>query len=83
MEINPEKLILVVIGLIVSMITYFIRKESKKLQDLGDDVRRLEKELVRNTCKDAERWYWINKNLDNRKQDCKELLTEVHKLKEK
>ena len=79
MEINPEKLVMIVIGLIVSMITYFIRKESKKLSDLNKDVRRLENELTRNTCKDQERWYWISKHLENRREDCRKLFDVVNK----
>ena len=49
MTLDPDKLVLIVIGLIVSMITYFIKKESKKLQDLGDDLRSLQNELTKNT----------------------------------
>ena len=56
-QIDPDKLVMVVIGLIVSMIAYFIKKESNKLTKLGDNVRKLQIDLTKNECKDSERWY--------------------------
>jgi predicted Holliday junction resolvase-like endonuclease len=79
MILEPEKLVLIVIGLVVSIITYFIKKESNKLQKLGDDVRKLQNELTKNTCKDQERWYWINKRMEDRRDDCKKLYDLVNK----
>ena len=81
--VDPDKLVMVVIGLIVSMIAYFIKKESNKLTKLGDDVRKLQTDLVKNTCKDEERWYWINKHLEDRREDCRKLYDLVGKLKDK
>ena len=82
-EIDPDKLVMVVIGLIVSMITYFIKKESSKLTRLGDDVRKLQTDMVKNTCKDDERRYWINKHLEDRREDCRKLYDLIGKLKDK
>ena len=83
MNLDPDKLFLILIGMVVSIITYFIKKESKKLQDLGEDVRELEKDLTKNNCKDSERWYWIQKNLEDRREDCRKLYDLVSKLKNK
>lgn len=82
-EIDPDKLVMVVIGLIVSMIAYFIKKESSKLTRLGDDVRQLKIDLTKNECKDSERWYWINKHLEDRREDCRKLYDLIGKLKDK
>jgi hypothetical protein len=83
LEINPEKLVLIVIGLIVSIITYFIKRESAKLDRLGQDVRKIDKELTNNSCQDKERWYWINKNLEDRREDVRKLYDLISKLKDK
>lgn len=82
-QIDPDKLVMVVIGLIVSMIAYFIKKESSKLTKLGDDVRQLKIDLTKNECKDSERWYWINKHLEDRREDCRKLYDLIGKLKDK
>lgn len=82
-SVDPDKLVMLVIGLIVSIITYFIKKESNKLTKLGEDVRKLQTDMVKNTCKDEERWYWINKNLEDRREDCRKLYDLVGKLKDK
>lgn len=82
-EIDPDKLVMVVIGLIVSMIAYFIKKESSKLTKLGDDVRQLKIDLTKNECKDSERWYWISKHLEDRREDCRKLYDLIGKLKDK
>ncbi len=82
-EIDPDKLVMLVIGLIVSIIAYFIKKESNKLTKLGDNVRKLQIDLTRNECKDSERWYWINKNLEDRREDCRKLYDLLGKLKDK
>ena len=79
MTLDPDKLVLIVIGLIVSMITYFIKKESKKLQDLGDELRSIQNELTKNTCTDQERWYWVQKHLEDRREDCRKLYDMVNK----
>jgi len=82
-QIDPDKLVMVVIGLIVSMIAYFIKKESNKLTKLGENVRKLQIDLTKNECKDSERWYWINKNLEDRREDCRKLYDLLGKLKDK
>jgi predicted Holliday junction resolvase-like endonuclease len=82
-EVDPDKLVMMVIGLIVSIIAYFIKKESNKLSRLGEDVRELQNGLTKNECKDSERWYWINKNMEDRRNDCIKLYDMVSKIKEK
>lgn len=82
-EIDPDKLVMLVIGLIVSIIAYFIKKESNKLTKLGENVRKLQIDLTKNECKDSERWYWINKNLEDRREDCRKLYDLLGKLKDK
>jgi hypothetical protein len=82
-EVDPDKLVMMVIGLTVSIIAYFIKKESNKLSRLGDDVRELQTGLTKNECKDSERWYWINKNMEDRRNDCIKLYDTVSKIKEK
>ena len=52
--VDPDKLVMLVIGLIVSMIAYFIKKESNKLTKLGEAVRKLQIDLTKNECKDSE-----------------------------
>ena len=51
-EVDPDKLVMMVIGLTVSIIAYFIKKESNKLSRLGEDVRELQTGLTKNECKD-------------------------------
>lgn len=82
-QVDPDKLVMLVIGLIVSIIAYFIKKESNKLTRLGEDVRKLQNGLTKNECKDSERWYWIQKNLEDRRNDCIKLYDMISKIKDK
>lgn len=79
MLIDPDKLFLIIIGLIISIISYYIKRESSKLQELGKELRSLQNELTKNTCKDTERWYWISKHLEDRREDCRKLYDLVNK----
>ena len=82
-QVDPDKLVMLVIGLIVSIIAYFIKKESNKLTRLGEDVRKLQNGLTKNECKDSERGYWIQKNLEDRRNDCIKLYDMISKIKDK
>lgn len=81
-QVDPDKLVMLVIGLIVSIIAYFIKKESNKLTRLGEDVRKLQNGLTKNECKDSERWFWIQKNLEDRRGDCIKLYDTISKIKD-
>jgi len=82
-QVDPDKLVMLVIGLVVSIIAYFIKKESNKLTRLGEDVRKLQNGLTKNECKDSERWFWIQKMLEDRRNDCIKLYDAISKIKDK
>jgi len=53
----------------------------RRLRDLEDRVHRLENDLTKNSCQDRERWYWISKNLEDRRQDVQKLFDLINNFK--
>jgi len=57
------------IGVLASVIAFYLKKESVKIQRLGSKVRRMEVDLARNGARDSERWEQTQRLLEDRRQD--------------
>tara|TARA_B110001454_G_scaffold177903_1_gene170532 strand:+ start:1025 stop:1261 length:237 start_codon:yes stop_codon:yes gene_type:complete len=77
MEYNEY--ILVGIGTAISVIGYFLKKESKQLQELKEEVGILQITLAKNGVRDSERWTSIDKRLEDRRTDVRKLYDLVQK----
>jgi hypothetical protein len=77
MEYNEY--ILVGIGTAISVIGYFLKKESKQLQELKEEVSFLQITLAKNGVRDSERWRSTDKRLEDRRADIRKLYDLVQK----
>jgi len=64
-----QHLAFVGIGVAMSIIGYFLKQKSQRVKEMEDKLRDLDIQLAKNTTRDNERWYWINKNLEDRRND--------------
>lgn len=71
MEYN--EIILFAIGVITSIIGYFLKREAKSLQDLEERVSKLEIVLTKNEVRDTERWKQTERLLEERRCDIRKI----------
>lgn len=64
-----QDLVFVVTGVTISIIGYFLKQKSARVKEMEDKLAIVEKELTKNTTRDNERWYWVNKTLEDRRLD--------------
>ena len=64
-----QDLVFVVTGVTISIIGYFLKQKSARVTEMEDRLAIVEKELAQNTTRDCERWYWVNKTLEDRRLD--------------
>ncbi len=71
MEYNEY--ILVGIGTALSIIGYFLKKESQRMKELEEVISGLQITLAKNGVRDSERWESTNKRLEDRRLDVRKL----------
>ena len=64
-----EKIILVALGMMLSVVAFFLKKESLKVDRLNKRVQQMEIDLAKNTARDSERWVQTTKLLEDRRVD--------------
>lgn len=64
-----QDIIFICLGLMVSVVAFFLKKESVKVDRLSSLLRKIEIELARNSAKDSERWRETQKLLEDRRND--------------
>jgi len=74
-----KEIVLMVIGAMVSIIAFYLKKESAKIGNLGDSLRRIQIKLAENEARDTERWNQTSKNLEDRRQDIIKLYEKLEK----
>jgi len=74
MEVN--EIIMIALGTMVSVVAFFLKKESIKVDRLSNTLRKMEIDLAKNSARDEERWEQTSKLLEDRRSD-------VHKIYEK
>lgn len=67
MEIT--EVIFVALGLMVSIVAFFLKKESNRVDNLSSKLRQIEIGLAKNEARDSERWVQIQKLLEDRRLD--------------
>lgn len=60
----------------VSIIAFYLKRESIKIEKVSTKLREIEVSLAKNGARDAERWDQTSKLLEDRRQD-------IHKIYEK
>lgn len=74
-----EKIILVALGMMVSIVAFFLKKESLKVDRLSKRVQEMEIDLAKNSARDAERWTQTSKLLEDRRTDVIKLFEKINK----
>ena len=64
-----EKIVLIGLGMMVSMVAFFLKKESMKIDRLSKRIQQMEIDLAKNSARDAERWTQTTKLLEDRRTD--------------
>jgi hypothetical protein len=78
MEIS--EIIIVGIGTLVSIIAFYLKKESLKIEKISSKLREIEISLAKNGARDCERWDQTQRLLEDRRQDVVKLYEKTEKL---
>ena len=77
MEIN--EMIMIAVGLMVSVVAFFLKRESLRVDRISSELRKIEIELAKNDARDAERWGQTKKLLEDRRQDVVKIFEKISK----
>jgi hypothetical protein len=73
--------ILIGVGTCLSVLGYFLKKESKRLSEVEKKLETITIKLAQNDVRDAERWLQTDKRLEDRRVDVRKLYDLVQKQK--
>tara|TARA_B100000085_G_scaffold200835_1_gene184357 strand:+ start:509 stop:748 length:240 start_codon:yes stop_codon:yes gene_type:complete len=79
MEYNEY--ILIGLGIFISVIGYFLKRENRRLEELESLVNEINVILAKNDVRDSERWHSINKRLEDRRMDIRKIYDILSKIK--
>jgi hypothetical protein len=71
--------ILIGVGTCLSILGFFLKKESRRLSGIVEKVDEMNITLAKNEARDAERWTSIDKRLEDRRMDVRKLYDLVQK----
>ena len=71
--------ILIGVGTCLSVLGFFLKKESKRLGEVDDKLEEITIRLAQNDVRDAERWAITDKRLEDRRVDVRKLYDLVNK----
>jgi hypothetical protein len=74
-----EKIVLIALGMMVSMVAFFLKKESIKVDRLSKRIQEIEIDLAKNTARDSERWNQTTKLLEDRRVDVIKIFEKLDK----
>lgn len=69
------------IGICISIISFFLKRENKRLEDLENLVNKINLTLAKNDVRDNERWESINKRLEDRRTDIRKIYDIISDIK--
>ena len=79
MNISVTEIIFVTLGVMVSVVAFFLKKESMKVDRLQKRLTEIEIELAKNSARDAERWHQASKLLEDRRVDIHQIFDQINK----
>lgn len=74
-----DKIILFALGTMLSVVAFFLKKESLKVDRLSKRMQEMEIDLARNDARDTERWVQTTKLLEDRRNDVVNLFEKLNK----
>jgi len=78
-----QEIIFICLGIMVSVVAFFLKKESVKIDKLSTKLRHMEIELAKNSAKDCERWRETQKLLEDRRLDIVKIFEKIEAIREK
>lgn len=79
MTMEIKEIVLMIIGAMVSIVAFYLKKESAKIGKIGDGLRSMQIKLAENEARDTERWNQTTKLLEDRRQDTIKLYEKLDK----
>jgi hypothetical protein len=76
MEIN--EILMITMGMMVSVIAFFLKRESMKVEKLSNKLREIEVDLAKNGARDSERWIQTTRLLEDRRQDVVKIFEKIN-----
>jgi len=70
---ETSEYILIGVGFCISIIGYFLKRESKRLDDFEKLIHEINVKIAKNDVRDTERWAQTEKRMEDRKSDIKHL----------
>jgi hypothetical protein len=77
------EVIFAALGVGISVITFFLKKESRRVDQIEDSMLQVQKNLTRNNCRDDERWHWVDKNMEDRREDIRKLFDLIRDVEQR
>ena len=65
------------VGVAISVLGFFLKKESKKTDEVASRISTVEMLVAKNDVRDAERWRVANKLMEDRREDVKEIYVKL------
>ena len=70
---------MIAMGMMVSVIAFFLKRESMKVEKLSNKLREIEVDLAKNGARDSERWVQTTRLLEDRRQDVVKIFEKINK----
>jgi hypothetical protein len=74
-----KEIIMMGIGAMVSVIAFYLKRESLKIEKLSNKMREIEINLAKNCARDTERWVQTKKLLEDRREDTIKIYEKLNK----
>lgn len=79
MTLELSEIIFILLGLMLSIVAFFLKRESQKIDGLSKKLRLMEVDLAKNSAKDGERWRETQKLLEDRRIDIIKIFEKLDK----
>jgi predicted Holliday junction resolvase-like endonuclease len=80
MTMEISEIVFIALGLMLSVVAFFLKKESVKVDNLSQKIRKIEIDLAENNARDGERWRETQKLLEDRRQDSIKVFEKIEKI---
>ena len=74
-----KEIIMMGIGAMVSVIAFYLKRESLKIERISNKLREMEVSLAKNCARDTERWVQTKKLLEDRREDIVKIYEKLNK----
>lgn len=69
---------MIAMGVMVSAIAFFLKRESLKVEKMSNKLRDIEVDLAKNGARDTERWNQTTRLLEDRRQDVVKIFEKIN-----